>query len=61
MRKAAIAFESRDSLLIRTAVKLGLTMDYETDSVTEDGKGGPHCMGIPAPAGMDRFRMGRTI
>jgi SAM-dependent methyltransferase len=27
-RKAAIAFESRDSLLMRIAVKLGFTMDY---------------------------------
>jgi SAM-dependent methyltransferase len=46
-RKAAIAFESRDSLLIRTAVRLGLTMDYETDSVTADGKGGVAESGIP--------------
>jgi len=39
-RKAAIAFESRDSLLMRTAVRFGLTVDYEVDSVSEDGKGG---------------------
>src|ERR1700761_2493220 len=39
-RKAAIAFESCDSLLMRTAVKLGFTMDYEVDSVGADGKGG---------------------
>lgn len=46
-RKAAIAFESRDSLLIRTAVRLGLTMDYELDSVTPDGRGGVAESGIP--------------
>jgi hypothetical protein len=46
-RKAAIAFESRDSLLMRAAVKLGFTMDYETDSITADGKGGVAESGIP--------------
>jgi SAM-dependent methyltransferase len=46
-RKAAIAFESRDSLLMRMAVKLGFTMDYETDSVTPDGRGGVAETGIP--------------
>jgi SAM-dependent methyltransferase len=46
-RKAAIAFESRDSLLMRTAVKLGFTMDYEVDSVTADGKGGVADTGVP--------------
>ena len=46
-RKAAIAFEARDSLLMRTAVKLGLTMDYEVDSVTADGGGGVAETGIP--------------
>src|SRR5690348_15360755 len=46
-RKAAIAFEARDSLLMRTAVKLGLTMDYEVDSVTADGSGGVAETGIP--------------
>jgi SAM-dependent methyltransferase len=46
-RKAVIAFESRDSFLMRIAVKLGLTMDYEVDSVTADGKGGVAETGIP--------------
>ena len=46
-RKAAIAFESRDSLLMRMAVKLGFTMDYETDSVTPDGRGGVAESGVP--------------
>jgi SAM-dependent methyltransferase len=46
-RKAAIAFESRDSLLMRMAVKLGFTMDYEIDSITTDGKGGVAESGIP--------------
>jgi SAM-dependent methyltransferase len=46
-RKAVIAFESRDSLTMRTAVRLGLTLDYETDSITPDGKGGVAETGIP--------------
>jgi SAM-dependent methyltransferase len=47
-RKAAIAFEARDSLLMRTAVRFGLTVDYEVDSVSEDGKaGGVAESGIP--------------
>jgi SAM-dependent methyltransferase len=46
-RKAAIAFESRDSLLMRAAVKLGITMDYEVDSITADGKGGVAETGVP--------------
>lgn len=46
-RKAAIAFEARDSLLMRTAVRLGLTVDYEIDSVTADGKGGVAESGVP--------------
>jgi hypothetical protein len=32
---------------MRLAVKLGFTMDYETDSVTSDGKGGVAESGIP--------------
>ena len=46
-RKAVVAFEARDSLTMRTAVKLGLTLDYETDSITPDGKGGVAETGIP--------------
>jgi SAM-dependent methyltransferase len=46
-RKVVVAFESRDSLTMRTAVRLGLTLDYETDSVTSDGKGGVAETGTP--------------
>ena len=46
-RKVVVAFESRDSLTMRTAVRLGLTLDYETDSLTADGKGGVAETGIP--------------
>lgn len=45
-RKCVVAFESRDSLLMRTSVRLGLTIDYEVDSVA-DGKGGVAETGIP--------------
>jgi SAM-dependent methyltransferase len=39
-RKCAIAFEARDSLLIRAAVNLGFTMDYEHSAISADGKSG---------------------
>lgn len=45
-RKAVIGFEARDSIMIRTAVRLGLTVDYEVDSA-ENGKGGVADTGIP--------------
>lgn len=45
-RKGVIAFESRDSILMRVAIRLGLTLDYETDSVS-NGKGGVANTGIP--------------
>ncbi|WP_262048674.1 class I SAM-dependent methyltransferase [Bradyrhizobium sp. Bra78] len=45
-RKCVVAFESRDSLLIRCAVKLGMTLDYELDSVI-DGRGGVAETGTP--------------
>jgi SAM-dependent methyltransferase len=45
-RKCALAFESRDSFLMRLAVRLGLTLDYEVSSVA-DGKGGVAETGIP--------------
>lgn len=45
-RKCVLAFESRDSLLMRVAVRLGLTLDYEVNSVT-DGKGGVANTGTP--------------
>jgi SAM-dependent methyltransferase len=46
-RKAVIAFESRDSFLMRTAIRFGLTLEYETDSILADGKGGVAGTGIP--------------
>ena len=46
-RKCVIAFESRDSLLMRTAVRLGLTLDYEIDAVTSEGTGGVANGSIP--------------
>jgi SAM-dependent methyltransferase len=45
-RKQVLAFESRDSFLMRMAVRLGLTIDYEIDSAI-DGKGGVAESGIP--------------
>lgn len=45
-RKAVIGFEARDSLLIRAAVKLGFTVDYEVDSVGAS-IGGVADSGIP--------------
>lgn len=39
-RKCALAFEARDSLLMRTAIRLGLTIDYEVEAVTGDFKTG---------------------
>lgn len=47
-RKCAVAFESRDSLMIRIAVRLGFTMDYEVSAISADGKsGGVADTGIP--------------
>jgi SAM-dependent methyltransferase len=39
-RKCAVAFESRDSLLMRAAVSLGLTESYEVSAISLDGKNG---------------------
>jgi SAM-dependent methyltransferase len=36
-RKCALAFEARDSLLMRAAIRLGLTIDYELEAVTQEG------------------------
>lgn len=36
-RKLVIVFEARDSLAVRIASKLGLTMDYEVESVIAEG------------------------
>jgi SAM-dependent methyltransferase len=47
-RKCAVAFEARDSLMMRTAVRLGFTMDYEVSAISADGKsGGVADSGIP--------------
>jgi SAM-dependent methyltransferase len=46
-RKCALAFESRDSLMMRAAVSLGLTLEYEINSISSDGKGGVANTGIP--------------
>jgi SAM-dependent methyltransferase len=47
-RKCVVAFETRDSLAMRAAVRLGLTVDYEVDSVSADGKkGGVADSGVP--------------
>ena len=46
-RKVVIAFESRDSYLMRIALRLELTEQYESSSVTADGRGGVAESGIP--------------
>lgn len=46
-RKLVIAFEARDSLLMRVAVRLGFTMDYEVNSVDANGNGGVANTGVP--------------
>jgi SAM-dependent methyltransferase len=47
-RKCAVAFESRDSLMMRMAVRCGFTMDYEVDAISADGeRGGVADSGIP--------------
>jgi SAM-dependent methyltransferase len=35
-RKCALAFEARDSLLMRLAVRLGFTVDHELEAVSQD-------------------------
>jgi SAM-dependent methyltransferase len=35
--KCALAFDARDSLLMRIAIRLGLTIDYELEAVTHEG------------------------
>jgi SAM-dependent methyltransferase len=47
-RKCAVAFEARDSLMMRIAVRCGFTMDYEVDAISADGKrGGVADSGVP--------------
>lgn len=47
-RKCAVAFEARDSLLMRIALRLGLTENFERSAVSPDGmKGGVADTGIP--------------
>jgi SAM-dependent methyltransferase len=47
-RKCAICFEARDSLMMRIAARLSLTMDYELNAISSDGKsGGVADTGVP--------------
>lgn len=46
-RKCAVAFEARDSFMMRLAVRLGLTMDYEINSIDANGRGGFADTGVP--------------
>jgi SAM-dependent methyltransferase len=39
-RKCAVAFEARESLLMRVAVRFGLTEEYEQSAISADGKRG---------------------
>ncbi len=36
-RKAAVVFEARDSLMMRSAVALGFTNDFELEAVSSEG------------------------
>src|SRR5262249_47328839 len=40
-------FEARDSLVMRLAVRLGLTMDYELNAIDADGRGGVANSAVP--------------
>lgn len=46
-RKCAVAFEARDSLMMRLAVRLGLTMDYEVNAIDAHGRGGVANSAVP--------------
>lgn len=46
-RKCAVAFEARDSLMMRRAVRFGLTMDYEVNAIQPDGTGGVANSSVP--------------
>jgi SAM-dependent methyltransferase len=46
-RKCAVAFEARDSAMMRVAVKLGLTIDFELESITSTNTGGVVDTGVP--------------
>jgi SAM-dependent methyltransferase len=46
-RKCAVAFEARDSLMMRAARRMGLTLDYELHAITPEGTGGVANTGIP--------------
>jgi SAM-dependent methyltransferase len=39
-RKCVVAFEARDSVMMRAAIRLGLTTDYELEAVSQDFKSG---------------------
>jgi SAM-dependent methyltransferase len=47
-RKCAVAFEARDSLLMRLAIRAGLTEDFERSAISADGmRGGVADTGVP--------------
>jgi len=46
-RKCAVAFEARNSLLMRLAVRLGLPMEFEIDPLAPEGAGGVNNRGVP--------------
>ena len=47
-RKCAVAFEARDSLLMRAAIRAGLTEEFERSAISADGmRGGVADTGIP--------------
>jgi SAM-dependent methyltransferase len=46
-RKCAVAFEARDSLMMRAARRMGLTLDDELHAITPEGTGGVANTGIP--------------
>ena len=39
-RKCVVVFEARDSFLMRMAIRLGLTVDYELEGISVDSRGG---------------------
>lgn len=46
-KKCAVVFEARDSLMMRLAVRFGLTMDYEVNAIDENGRGGVANSSVP--------------
>jgi SAM-dependent methyltransferase len=47
-RRCVVAFESRDSILMRVAIRIGLTEAFEVSAISADGKsGGVADSGVP--------------